>query len=137
MTCLFCQILDGKIPAHFIYEDDSHVAIMDKYPIHRGHSLVIPRKHHEKITDMNVGEVSDLFSKVPSISRAVIEATGADGFNIGQNNGRAANQIIPHVHVHVIPRYNTIGVAWPKRSIADDKELEGLAAKIRKCMKSV
>ncbi|HII36753.1 MAG TPA: HIT family protein [Nitrosopumilaceae archaeon] len=137
MTCLFCQILDGKIPAHFIYEDDSHVAIMDKYPIHRGHSLVIPRKHHEKITDMNVGEVSDLFSKVPSISRAVIEATGADGFNIGQNNGRAANQIIPHVHVHVIPRYTRIGVAWPKRSIADDKELEGLAAKIRKCMKSV
>lgn len=137
MTCLFCQILDGKIPAHFIYEDDFHVAIMDKYPIHRGHSLVIPRKHHEKITDMNVGEVSDLFSKVPSISRAVIEATGADGFNIGQNNGRAANQIIPHVHVHVIPRYTRIGVAWPKRSIADDKELEGLAAKIRKCMKSV
>lgn len=137
MTCLFCQILDGKIPAHFIYEDDSHVAIMDKYPIHRGHSLVIPRKHHEKITDMNVGEVSDLFSKVPSISRAVIEATGADGFNIGQNNGRAANQIIPHVHVHVIPRYTRIGVAWPKRSIADDKELERLAAKIRKCMKSV
>jgi histidine triad (HIT) family protein len=137
MTCLFCQILDGKIPAHFIYEDDSHVAIMDKYPIHRGHSLVIPRKHHEKITDMNVGEVSDLFSKVPSISRAVIEATGADGFNIGQNNGRAANQIIPHVLVHVIPRYTRIGVAWPKRSIADDKELERLAAKIRKCMKSV
>jgi len=137
MTCLFCQILDGKIPAHFIYEDDSHVAIMDKYPIHRGHSLVIPRKHHEKITDMDVGEVSDLFSKVPSISRAVIEATGADGFNIGQNNGRAANQIIPHVHVHVIPRYTKIGVAWPKRSIADDKELEELAAIIRKCMKSV
>ena len=137
MTCLFCQILDGKIQAHFIYEDDSHVAIMDKYPIHRGHSLVIPRKHHEKITDMDVGEVSDLFSKVPSISRAVIEATGADGFNIGQNNGRAANQIIPHVHVHVIPRYEKIGVAWPTRSIADDKELEELAAKIRKCMKSV
>jgi len=137
MTCLFCQILDGKIPAHFIYEDDTHVAIMDKYPIHRGHSLVIPRKHHEKITDMDVGEVSDLFSKVPSISRAVIEATGADGFNIGQNNGRAANQIIPHVHVHVIPRYTKIGVAWPKRSIADDKELEELAAIIRKCMKSV
>ena len=137
MTCLFCQILDGKISAHFIYEDNSHVAIMDKYPIHRGHSLVIPRKHHEKITDMDVGEVSDLFSKVPSISRAVIEATGADGFNIGQNNGRAANQIIPHVHVHVIPRYEKIGVAWPKRSIADDKELEELAAKIRKCMKSV
>jgi histidine triad (HIT) family protein len=137
MTCLFCQILDGKIPAHFIYEDNNHVAIMDKYPIHKGHSLVIPRKHHEKITDMDEVEVSDLFSKVPFISRAVIEATGADGFNIGQNNGRAANQIIPHVHVHVIPRYTQVGVAWPKRSIADEKELEELATKIRNCMKSV
>ncbi|MGQ0795755.1 MAG: HIT family protein [Nitrosopumilaceae archaeon] len=136
MSCLFCQILDGKISAHFIYEDDSHVAIMDKYPIHRGHSLVIPRKHHEKITDMDIVEVSELFSKVPTISRAVLEATGADGFNIGQNNGKAANQIIPHVHVHVIPRYAKVGAAWPKRSIADEKELEELAAKIRSCMKS-
>ena len=136
MTCLFCQIINGEIPAHFIYEDDTHVAIMDKYPIHRGHSLVIPRKHHEKITDMDVEEVSLLFSKVPSITRAVIEATGADGFNIGQNNGSAANQIVPHVHVHVIPRYAKTGVAWPKRKIASEKELEDLSAKIRKCMKS-
>lgn len=136
MTCLFCQIVSGKTSAHFIYEDDTHVAIMDKYPIHRGHSLVIPRKHHEKITDMGVEEVSMLFSKVPPIARAVVDATGADGFNIGQNNGRAANQIIPHVHVHVIPRYAKIGVAWTKRSIASEKELAELAAKIRKCMKS-
>lgn len=137
MTCLFCQILNGKIPAHFIYEDDTHVAIMDKYPIHRGHSLVIPREHHEKLTDMNMEQVSVLFSKVPTIARAVLEATGADGFNLGQNNGRAANQIIPHVHVHVIPRYAKIGPAWPKRSIASENELEELAAKIRKCIKLV
>ena len=129
--------MDGKTPAHFIYEDDTHVAIMDKYPIHRGHSLIIPRKHHEKITDMDTKEVSLLFSKVPPIARAVIDATGADGFNIGQNNGKAANQIVPHVHVHVIPRYVTIGVAWPKRSIADEKELAELAAKIKKCIKSI
>ena len=135
MTCLFCQIMDGKTPAHFIYEDDTHIAIMDKYPIHKGHSLVIPRKHHEKIIDMDIKDVSVLFSKVPYIARAVIEATGADGFNIGQNNGRAANQIIPHVHVHVIPRYAKIGVAWPKRSIANDNELAELADKIKKCMK--
>jgi len=127
MICLFCQIINGKIPAYFIYEDDTHVAIMDKYPIHR--------KHHEKITDMDIDEVSVLFSKIPSIARAVLEATDADGFNLGQNNGRAANQIIPHVHVHVIPRYAKIGVAWPKRSIASEKDLEELAAKIRKCMK--
>ncbi|HSB83188.1 MAG TPA: HIT family protein [Nitrosarchaeum sp.] len=135
MSCIFCKIIDGEIPAFFIYESETHVAIMDKYPIHRGHSLVIPRKHHEKITDMNVDEVTTLFSKVPSIARAVIEATGADGFNIGQNNGRAANQIVPHVHVHVIPRYAKTGSAWPKRHIATDNELEELATKIRNCIK--
>ncbi|HSD04994.1 MAG TPA: HIT family protein [Nitrosopumilaceae archaeon] len=135
MNCLFCDILSGKTSAHFVYEDKSHVAIMDKYPIHRGHTLVIPREHHEKIIDMPEQNVSSLFSKIPLIARGVLEATGADGFNIGQNNGRAANQIIPHVHVHVIPRYTRIGVAWPKRTIADEKDLADLAAKIKSCIK--
>ncbi len=110
MSCLFCDIIAGKVKAHFVYEDKTHVAIMDKYPIQRGHTLVMPRDHHEKITDMNTEHVSTLFSKVPIIARAMLEVTGADGFNIGQNNGRAANQIIPHVHVHIIPRYSTIGI---------------------------
>ncbi len=135
MACLFCEIIAGKAPAYFVYEDETHVAIMDKYPIYRGHTLVIPRKHHEKILDMSTESVVTLFSKIIPIARGVIEATSADGFNIGQNNGRAANQIIPHVHVHIIPRYNGMP-GWPKRTIADDKELEELAAKIRKCVKS-
>ena len=135
MDCLFCEIIAGKTSAHFVYEDSTHVAIMDKYPIHRGHTLVMPRKHHEKIIDMTPTGVSELFIRVLPIARGVIEATNADGFNIGQNNGRAANQIIPHVHVHVIPRYSQVGVAWPKRSVADEKELKELAAKIRSCIK--
>ena len=136
MGCLFCEIIGGKTPAYFVYEDSTHVAIMDKYPIHRGHTLVIPRAHHEKIIDMTPQSVSELFTRVLPIARGVIEATNANGFNIGQNNGKAANQIIPHVHVHVIPRYSQVRVAWPKRSIADEKELEELAAKIRMCIKS-
>jgi len=136
MDCLFCEIIAGKISAHFVYEDSTHVAIMDKYPIHRGHTLVMPRAHHEKIIDMTPTHVSELFARILPIVRGVIEATNADGFNIGQNNGRAANQIIPHVHVHVIPRYSQVAVAWPKRRIADDKELEDLAAMIRRCIKS-
>jgi len=136
MGCLFCEIIAGKTPAYFVYEDSTHVAIMDKYPIHRGHTLVMPREHHEKIIDMTPTSVSELFTRILPIARGVIEATTADGFNIGQNNGRAANQIIPHVHVHVIPRYSQVGVAWPKRSVADEKDLEELAAKIRRCIKS-
>ncbi len=130
MGCLFCDILDGNRDGHFLYRDDAHVAFLDKYPIDNGHSLVIPRKHHEKITDMSPADVGDLFTIIPKIAAAVLTATGADAFSIGQNNGRAAKQIIPHVHVHIIPRYASKGTVWTKRRIPDDAELAGLAAKI-------
>ncbi len=106
MSCLFCDILNGKKDGHFLYEDDSHVAFLDRYPIDVGHSLVLPRKHHEKITDMTPEDVGTIFAIVPKIAKAILNATGADAFSIGQNNGRAATQIVPHVHIHIIPRYN-------------------------------
>lgn len=131
MDCIFCDILSGKREGHFIYEDDLHVSILDKYPIDTGHSLVIPRQHHEKITDMNPKDVGELFSIVPKIANAVLNATGADAFSLGQNNGRAAKQIIPHVHIHIIPRYNHKGTVWTKRAIEKETELADLASKIR------
>ena len=131
MDCLFCDILDGKRDGHFLYSDDSHVAFLDKYPIDVGHSLVLPRKHHEKITDMTPEDVGNIFAFVPKIAKAILEATGADAFSIGQNNGEAAKQIVPHVHIHIIPRYNSKGAVWTKRQIASDDELSELAKKIR------
>ena len=129
-------MIDGKQEAHVIFEDNSHIAIMDKYPIQLGHSLVMPKVHHEKIVDMSNDEVGALFSRVPAVARAILAATGADGFNIGQNNGKSANQIIPHVHVHVIPRYQKIGNSWARRMIAQNDDLDELAKKIRNNMKS-
>ena len=131
MDCLFCDILDGKKDGHFLYEDNSHVAILDKYPIDVGHGLVIPKKHHEKITDMTPEDVGNAFSIVPKIAKAIIDATGADAFSIGQNNGLAAKQIVPHVHIHIIPRYNNKGTVWTKRQISNYDELSELAKKIR------
>ncbi|MEO9308420.1 MAG: HIT family protein [Nitrososphaera sp.] len=131
MDCLFCDIVKRKQDAHIIYEDDSHIAIMDKYPIQNGHSLVMPKLHHEKIIDMSNDEVGQLFSRVPIVARGILAATGADGFNIGQNNGKSANQIIPHVHVHVIPRYQKVGNTWARRMIASNGDLDILAKKIR------
>ena len=131
MDCLFCDILDGKRDGHFLYEDNSHVAFLDKYPIDVGHSLVIPRKHDEKITDMNPEDVGNIFTLVPKIAKAILDATGADAFSLGQNNGRAAKQIIPHVHIHIIPRYNAKGTVWTKRQISNDEDLSELAKKIR------
>ena len=136
MDCLFCNIIRKKQDAYVIFEDDSHIAIMDKYPIQKGHSLVMPKIHREKIVDMSDEDVGKLFSMVPTIARGIMAATGADGFNIGQNNGRSANQIIPHVHVHIIPRYNKVGNLWTRRMITNDTDLDDLAKKIRNNLKS-
>ena len=131
MSCIFCDILAGKRDAHLLYEDESHVAFLDKYPIDVGHSLVIPRKHHERITDMDPEDVGNVFSIVPKIAKAILTATDADAFSLGQNNGRAAKQIIPHVHIHIIPRYNSKGTVWTKRQISSDDDLLKLSKKIR------
>ena len=131
MTCIFCDILDGTRNGHLVYEDKDHIAFLDKYPIDDGHTLVIPRKHHEKITDMDSNDVGKIFSLIPKIAKAVLTGAGADAFSLAQNNGKAAKQIIPHVHIHIIPRYNNKGTVWTKRQIPTDEVLFELAVKIK------
>ena len=131
MTCIFCDILDGKRNGHVVYEDEEHIAFLDKYPIDDGHTLLIPKKHYERITDMNSAAVGKMFSLVPKIAKAILSGTGADAFSLAQNNGKAAKQIIPHVHIHIIPRYAVKGAIWTKREIADDSDLLELSKKIR------
>jgi histidine triad (HIT) family protein len=132
-SCLFCSIINNKIPAVIIYEDENFMALMDKYPINHGHSLVIPRSHHESLLSMTPSQVGKLYSIVSTVSKAVISVVHADGFSIGQNNGRAANQIIPHVHVHIIPRYagDIREGKWPSRTIGNTRELIITSQKIR------
>ena len=132
--CIFCDMIEGKLSCHMIYEDNDCLVILDKYPIDNGHSLVITKKPYEKLTDMDVDEVSKLFSKIPKIANAIIKATNADAFSIAQNNGKAAIQIIAHVHVHIIPRYNKTGTLWTKRKVLAENELDELAQKIKNCL---
>ena len=129
--CIFCDIINGKLPCHLIHKDDNHIVILDRYPIDVGHSLIITKKPYEKLTDMSVEEIMDLFSKIPKIISAIIKATKADGFSIAQNNGKAAKQIIQHVHVHIIPRYNATETLWTQRKLVNDIELNKLVRKIR------
>lgn len=136
MGCIFCDIIEGNRPGHLIYEDQDHVSFLDKYPIDVGHALVVPKNHHEKITDMDSDKVGKLFSRVPIIADAILKATGADAFSLAQNNGKAAKQIIPHVHVHIIPRFNHKGTVWTKREISNDDELKDLAQKIRSVLEN-
>ena len=126
-------MIEGRLSCHIIYQDDYCIVILDKYPIDNGHSLVITKKPYEKLTDMDVDEVAKLFTKIPKIANAIIKATNADAFSIAQNNGKAAKQIVPHVHVHIIPRYNKTGILWTKRKILKDNELNELAQKIKNC----
>ena len=131
---IFCDIISGKGSCYEIYHDSDVIVILDRYPIDKGHSLVITKKPYEKLTDMSIKEVAELFSKIPKIANAIIKATNADAFSIAQNNGKAAKQTIPHVHVHIIPRYNKTGTLWLKRKILKDNELDELAQKIRNCI---
>lgn len=131
MDCVFCKIIRNEKKGHIIYEDDSHMAFLDRYPITEGHSLIVPKKHYERITDMPQDEAGRLFSIAPRIARAVLKSTGADAFSLGQNNGRAANQVVLHVHVHIIPGYADRDTVWTRRGRPTDMELAGLASKIR------
>jgi histidine triad (HIT) family protein len=131
MVTIFTEIIKGDRPGFIIFEDEHHVVILDKYPIDTGHSLVIPKKPYEKITDMPKNEVAELFALVPEIANRILKATGAVAFSIAQNNGKEAKQIIPHVHVHIIPRYVDKATMWTKRGIPSDDELRELQQKIK------
>lgn len=131
--CVFCHIVAGEAPAASVFEDDGFIAFMDINPINPGHVLVLPKVHRETLFDLDDREVVALFLRVAQIADAVKDAVGADGMNIGQNNGRAANQIVDHVHVHVIPRYEDDSPAgrWPDRKTVPVEDLEAVAQEIR------
>ena len=133
-SCIFCNIITKKLPHVDVYEDDNFVVLMDKYPISRGHTLIIPKIHYDNLLIMPRTEVGRLYSLVPIIAGAIVTAVRADGFNVGQNNGKAANQIVPHVHVHIIPRFNddSTNGRWPMRRVASHEELSKIANEIKR-----
>ena len=136
-SCIFCSIVDGSIRGEIVYDSNDFLVILDKYPISVGHTLVLPKKHYDNLLSMPHSEVGKLYSLVSIIANAVITAVSADGFNIGQNNGTSANQIIKHVHVHIIPRFKDDGSdgRWPTRYIANERELLNYCEKIKNKLK--
>jgi histidine triad (HIT) family protein len=131
--CIFCSIIAGQEPSVYIYRDNSFLVLMDKYPINPGHTLVMPIRHYETLLQMPPAEVAKLYSLVPAIAKAIVSAVKADGFNVGQNNGVAANQIVPHVHVHIVPRFldDSPDGKWPARKVCSQEDLVVIAHKIR------
>lgn len=102
--CLFCKIVSGAIPSRRIYEDDHAVAFLDIGAWHRGHSLVVPRRH---VPDLITGEpsLSDISPAIDAVARLLIDKLAADGINLLSSTGSAAGQEVFHLHVHLVPRY--------------------------------
>ncbi|BFH72549.1 HIT family protein [Sulfurisphaera javensis] len=103
--CLFCGIINKELEGFFIYEDNNYVAILDKYPISPGHTLVIPKKHFENYLDADDNTLSELAKVVKIVSLGVKDAVKADGLRILTNIGESAGQVIFHLHIHVIPTW--------------------------------
>lgn len=102
MDCIFCKIIQGEIPAKIIKETEKSLAFLDAFPLTKGHTLVIPKMHYEKIQDMSTEDNSDLFEIVHKVSAKVDKITNATLIAI--HNGKQSGQEIPHLHVHLIPR---------------------------------
>jgi histidine triad (HIT) family protein len=102
MDCIFCKIVSGEIPAKILKETSKSVSFLDAFPLAKGHVLVIPKNHHQKIQDMSIEENTDLFSLVHSMISKVDSMTGST--LVAVHNGTDAGQEVPHVHVHLVPR---------------------------------
>ncbi|MBM4328132.1 MAG: HIT family protein [Deltaproteobacteria bacterium] len=108
--CIFCKIVAGEIPCFKVYDDDRCIAFMDISPLNPGHLLVVPKEHFGNILEMDPGTYGHLAGVVCRLSKAVQAAVGPDGMNVLQLNGKAANQVVPHLHVHLVPRWHDDGI---------------------------
>src|SRR5215831_17008176 len=109
MSCIFCRIVAGEIPAEIVAREADAVAFLDVQPLADGHVLIVPRSHVPTIEDLDPAAAESLFRLVTRLARPVREALGADGTTIGVNNGEATGQTIAHVHVHIVPRWPNDG----------------------------
>jgi len=102
MDCIFCKIISGQIPAKILKVTLNSISFLDAFPLAKGHVLVIPKNHHQKIQDMSIEENTDLFSLVHSMISKVDSITGST--LVAVHNGKESGQEVPHVHVHLVPR---------------------------------
>ena len=102
MDCIFCKIVEGKIPSRKITETEKSLAFLDAFPLTKGHTLVIPKKHYVKIQEMSKEDNSDLFEVVRILAGKMEHL--APSSLVAIHNGKESGQEVPHVHVHIIPR---------------------------------
>ncbi len=131
--CIFCKIIKGEMPCYKIYEDEDFLVFLDIMPVNKGHTLVISKQHYETIIDTP----DELLEKMINIMKKVTKALkqDCDGVNIAQNNFKASGQLVPHIHFHIIPRFESDGLkSWPQGKY-DENEIEQYRLKIENLLK--
>ena len=133
MECIFCKIIDGEIPAVKVLDEERVLAFMDINPSNKGHMLVVPKNHAENIFEIPESDLAALGKAVKRCATAVKTAVNAEGITILQLNGKASDQIVPHLHVHIIPRWKNDGLPisnW-EMNPGDMEEINNIAQKIK------
>ena len=125
MPSIFDRILSGELSCHRVYEDAHTLAFLDIAPLAPGHTLVIPKEAREHLHQLSDESAAALGLALPRVARAVLAATGAEHYNVLQNNGESAHQAVPHVHFHIIPRLQEkgLGIQWNSGKLEDAEEL--------------
>jgi histidine triad (HIT) family protein len=128
--CIFCKIASGEIPCHRVYENDNVLAFLDNRPVNYGHTLIIPKEHHENMIDTPVDILCEIMAAAKKLAPAILKATELHDYNFVANSGTAAGQIVFHTHFHIIPRFEGDGYG---RFRVENKEgqAEEIAEKIR------
>lgn len=132
---LFTRIIRGDIPCHRVYEDEHVFAFLDIGPLSDGHTLVIPKEAAATLDQLSDDSAAAIGRVLPRLCRAVMKATGATAYNVLQNNGAAAHQVVLHVHFHIIPKIaeSGLGIGW-KPGALDGTRGRDLAARIAALM---
>lgn len=133
--CPFCAIVAGGTPAHVVASDRATFAFLDARPVFPGHTLLVPRDHHETLADLPPELVGPVFAAVQRLARAVEVAMEADGSFVAVNN--RVSQSVAHLHVHVVPRRRRDGLRgffWPRQRYSGDEEMAAVAARISDAM---
>jgi histidine triad (HIT) family protein len=135
--CQFCEIVAGRLPAHVVLDDEATLAFLDARPLFPGHTLLVPREHHETLADLPADQLGGYFERAQRLSRAIEQAFGAAGSFVAINN--RVSQSVPHLHTHVVPRNRKDGLRgffWPRTRYADDAEAAAVADRLRKALEA-
>jgi histidine triad (HIT) family protein len=137
-SCLFCKIVTREVAARIVFEDEHSIAFLDHRPIFPGHCLIIPKHHHETLTDLPVDQIEPYFKNVQLLARAVEAAMEAHGTFVAMNN--RVSQSVPHLHVHVVPRKRKDGLRgffWPRYPYKSEEEADLIQSTISKTCSEV